>query len=202
MRSWKDCTEGCVKRPGSFTMSTSARQSPSKWNTTVAPKMASSIVFTGINGHILLCTNTWKRQRDTFKDLNNFREGYKTKETISWKKIIEKKSASRVHFMTNSPVDTGPKQRVFFVFISAGKIMPVKVCEIEWTQSRTQAKYTFYTSFHLHWSGKHIVVCCRWERKSWYMQVCSRAKISTRAPTVNYFTIVYSRSCSGLCYCR
>lgn len=89
VRSWKDCTEGCVKCPGSLTMSASARQSPSKWNTTVAPKMASSIVFTGINGHILLCTNTWKRQKDTFRDLNNFREGDKTNETFHLKIILQ-----------------------------------------------------------------------------------------------------------------
>lgn len=42
---------------GDVTVSSSARQSPSKRNTAAAPKMASCVVFTGIYGHVLLSSN-------------------------------------------------------------------------------------------------------------------------------------------------
>lgn len=44
-------------------MSTSAWQRPTKWNTTIAPKMASAVVFTGICGRVLLCADALKEAK-------------------------------------------------------------------------------------------------------------------------------------------
>lgn len=50
---------------GDVTMSSSARQSPPKRNAAAAaPKMASYVVFTGIDGHILLGTDAWQKQKN------------------------------------------------------------------------------------------------------------------------------------------
>lgn len=53
--------------PSVITMGASARQSPSKRNTTVAPKMAAAEVLTGIYGHILLCADAYRRQQEIIR---------------------------------------------------------------------------------------------------------------------------------------
>lgn len=44
-----------------FTVSSSAWQGTTEWNTAVSPKVASTEVFTGIHGYIFLCADAWRR---------------------------------------------------------------------------------------------------------------------------------------------